>query len=83
MSTLCRRFPEDSAISTAFINATALHIRNPDTVKKTAKTYLAARKDDLVLWEALGALWRACQVLRNASFWNMVFRLCTKFQEFH
>lgn len=31
-----------------------MHVRNPDAVKKTAKTYLAARKDDLVLWESLG-----------------------------
>ncbi len=54
MSTLCRRFPEDSAVSAAFIHATALHVRNPDAVKKTAKTFLAARKDDLLLWEALG-----------------------------
>ena len=54
MSTLCRRFPEDSSISSAFIYATAMHVRNPDAVKKTAKTYLAARKDDLVLWESLG-----------------------------
>jgi len=54
MSTLCRRFPEDSSISSAFIYATAMHVRNPDAVKKTAKTYLAARKDDLLLWESLG-----------------------------
>lgn len=60
MSTLCRRFPEDSTISAAFIRATALHVRNPDVVKKTAKSFLAARKDDLLLWEALGRTRTAC-----------------------
>ena len=55
MTALCRRFPEDSTVSASFIHATALHVRNPDTVKKTAKIFLAARKDDLLLWEALGA----------------------------
>ncbi len=54
MTALCRRFPDDSSISTSFIAATALHVRNPETVKKTAKIFLAARKDDLLLWEALG-----------------------------
>jgi hypothetical protein len=66
MTTLCRRFPEDSTIPTSFINATALHVRNPDMVKKTAKTYLAARKDDLLLWEALGASsYEKCVILEH------------------
>jgi hypothetical protein len=55
MTSICARHPHDSTLSAAFINATALHVRNVDIVKKTAKTFLAARKDDLLLWEALGA----------------------------
>jgi hypothetical protein len=61
MAALCRCFPDDSTLSAAFIHASALHVRNPDVVKKVAKTFLAARKDDLLLWEALGMLCNQAQ----------------------
>ena len=73
MSALCRRFPEDSTISAAFIHATALHVRNTDTVKKTAKTFLASRKDDLLLWEALGASRASCFKSICARTFDLVF----------
>ncbi len=56
-----------------------MHVRNPDAVKKTAKTYLAARKDDLVLWESLGWFMAAQNnvftVIRSKKFLYIQFTI--------